>query len=119
MCFVGIFAHHLNGEDLARAVMVVLSGRYRLLFEWLMFGCRDGAAVNGVAMDRMSFFAPNLIDLICWSHSLAVMGKEFNKNFKLSFRVMRLWSHLLSRSSGASSCWRARSSSSCACPACP
>lgn len=74
---LAFFAHHLNADELARAAVDVLSTRYNIPFERWLFVCRDGAAVNGAALDRISIFARNLVDLVCWSHSLAIIGRQF------------------------------------------
>ena len=51
-------------------------------------GIRDGAAVNGAVIKQLLFFYTNIMDVICFSHTINNVGCHF---------VFRVWTHFVFR----------------------
>ena len=46
---------------------------------------RDGASVNGVAMDVVKIVYPKIMDVRCFSHTLDLVGDKFKTPLLASF----------------------------------
>ena len=70
---------------------------------------RDGAAVNGAALQSMKdVMYPKTIDLVCSAHMLDNVGKRFQT--PLLTELSQWWVSLFSRSPAARLAWRERTS---------
>ena len=68
----------LTGEQLAREVITTLSAELRLPERKVISATRDGASVNGAALNHVhTIMYPQMADTICSSHSLDNVGKRF------------------------------------------
>ena len=63
-----LLAKHMNGEEVAREVLSVLSIELGIQSSDLLAGIRDRAAVNNVAMRLISVMCPTVLDVGCFSH---------------------------------------------------
>ena len=43
----------------------------------LLAAIRDGASVNRAALRQLSFFYPNKMDIVCFSHTIHNVGDHF------------------------------------------
>ena len=100
-----VLAKSLNGAQLAGELAAVLSTTFQLKPEKLVAGIRDGAAVNRVAMEHIkTILYPNLLDVICMSHSLDNVGRHFNTPVLDEFLLW--WVSLFARSPASRIKWK-------------
>lgn len=60
---------------------------------------RDGAAVNGAALRQLKFFYADLLDVVCFSHTLDNVGSHFE--FQVLDSFTRFWIGFFSHSYNA------------------
>lgn len=102
-----VLAKSLSGAELAGELIAALSTTLQLKPEKLVAGIRDGAAVNKVAMQHVStIMYHNLLDVICMSHSLDLVGQHFDTPILAEF--LQWWVSLFSRSAAARLLWKGR-----------
>ena len=65
---------------------------------------RDGASVNEAALNRIAFIFPNVLNVVCFSHTLDNVGNHLAILTLLQFG--NLWIHLFSRSHQAKLAWQ-------------
>ena len=63
-----LLAKPMNGEEVAREVLSVLSIELGSQSSDLRVGIRDRASVNNVAMRLISVMYPTVLDVGCFSH---------------------------------------------------
>ena len=76
----------------------------------VLAGMRDGAAVNGTAIKQLLFFYPNIMDAICFSHTINNKGCHFV--FRVLDTFFRQWINLFAYSYNAKLLWKERTGKS-------
>ena len=72
----------------------------------LLAAIRDGASVNRASLRQLSFLYPNMMDIVCFSHTIDNVGDHFQ--FKVLDSFTRYWVRLFSRSQAARLLWKER-----------
>ena len=72
-----VFAKALKGDELAQRLMSCLAVDHKFGPNTIIGGMRDGASVNGAALRQQKFFYPNLMDIVCFSHTIDNVGDHF------------------------------------------
>ena len=88
---VKLYNKSLNAGDLAAAIHKELG--IKPLDCW-HYCSRDGAAVNGAAIDHLRFLYPLLVDLICLSHAINIIGSVFSVKCIIMYLCYDINSHL-------------------------
>ena len=65
----------------ARQLISTLSVTYGIESSFILAAMRDGASVNGVAMDVEKIVYPDIMDVRCFSHTLDLVGDKFKHQF--------------------------------------
>eukprot|EP00117_Sycon_ciliatum_P014514 scpid29673/ scgid14745/ len=87
----------MSGQQLARELITCLSVKFGLPSHNIVAAMRDGAAVNGAALRSVKeIMYPELMDIICSSHSLDNVGKRFQTPILTDFS--QWWISLFARS---------------------
>lgn len=102
-------AKAVNAADLAQVLNQCLAAQYQIEGERVMACMRDGVAVNGAAIRNLAVLYPNLLDVVCFSHTANNAGKHFD--FPILEEFGRLWISLFSHSAAAKLAWKARTGS--------
>ena len=71
---------------------------------------RDGASVNGPALCQLSFFYSELLDIVCFSHTIDNVGNHFE--FQVLDLFFRYWIAMFSHSYNAHLLWREKTGQS-------
>ena len=72
-----VLAKPLKGNELAQRLMTCIAVNHSFGLNMAFAGMRDGAAVNGAAIKQLLFFYPNIMDVICFSHTINNVGCHF------------------------------------------
>lgn len=108
---VEILAKPLKSPELAQRLMSSIAVNHNFCPSMLYATMRDGAAVNGAAIRQLSFFYPNIFDVVCFSHTIDNVGTNFR------FRVLDIffqhWKSLFALSFNAK-LWKERTGQSIA-----
>ena len=99
-----LLAKSVNGDELAREILTVLSTELGVASGKLLACMRDGASVNEKAMDTLSIMYPRVMNIVCFSHSLDLVGKKVVTP-KLD-KFMKHWFGIFQHSSKAKLLWR-------------
>ena len=75
----------MTGEEVARQLISTLSVTYGIESSFIVAAMRDGASVNGVAMDVVKIVYPDIMDVRCFSHTLDLVGDKFKTPILASF----------------------------------
>ena len=67
---------------------------------------KDGAAVNHAALEQVTFFFPELLDITCFSHTINNVGKHFE--FRVLDQFSQLWVSIFSHSAAVRLAWKTR-----------
>ena len=94
----------VNGEELARELISVLSVSLGIESHNLLVAMRDGASVNTAAMRIVAVMYPKLLDLRCVSHTLDIVGDKFKAPTLNQFMIF--WVSLFAHSAKAKALWR-------------
>ena len=97
---VEFLAKSVNGEEIARELVSVLSTTYSINSNRLVACMRDGAASNGVAVRTLTILYPKVVDIKCFSHTL---GEHFEIPILSEF--ISLWISVFSHSPKARMLW--------------
>ena len=97
-------AKSMNGEEVARELIHVLSTILGIQSHLVLAVMRDRASVNNAAMRIVSVVYPKLLDVGCFSHTLDHVGEKFNTPTLNTFST--LWLSLFSHSPKARALWR-------------
>ena len=101
----------VNANQLAQVLNQCLSVEYGVRGNSLLAAMRDGASVNQAALNIVSFIFPNMLNVVCFSHTLDNVGdhfeittlKEFGslwiRMFRNSCKAKLLWKDLTGRAS--------------------
>ena len=101
---IDICAKSVNSEQLARVLNECLSVEYGIKANSLLAAMRDGASVNQAALNRIAFIFPNLLNVVCFSHTLDNVGNHLLIPTLLQFG--NLWIRLFSHSHQAKLAWQ-------------
>ena len=99
-----IFAKSLNGEEVARELISVLSVSYGIPSYSLLAAMRDRASVNEVAIKTLKIVYPNLVSVGCFSHTTDHVGEKFCTPTLTEFIVS--WTSLFSHSPKGRMLWK-------------
>lgn len=105
-----VLAKSLKGEELAQRLMSCLAVDYKFGPGVLIGAMRDGAAVNGAALRQLKFFYAELLDVVCFSHTLDNVGSHFE--FQVLDSFTRFWIGFFSHSYNARLLWREKTGQS-------
>ena len=72
-----ILAKSMNAEELAQRLIQCLAVEYGTQPNHLLVAMRDGASVNEAGLCQVMFFFPNILNVICFSHTINNVGKHF------------------------------------------
>ena len=67
----------MNGEEVARELINVLSVNLGVQSHLLLGAMRDRGSVNNVAMRVVRIVYPSCLDICCFSHILDIVGEKF------------------------------------------
>ena len=99
-----VVAKALKAEELAQRLMSFVAVDHHFGPSMLLAAIRDGASVNGAALRQLSFFYPNMMDIVCFSHTIDNVGDHFQ--FRVLDSFIRYWASLFSRSHTARLLWK-------------
>ena len=102
----------LNGEELARQIISVLSVTLGIESGRLLAAIRDGASVNTAALRTVAIVYPYVLDICCISHTLDLVGEKFKATAISLF--FTLWVSLFAHSAKARALWKERTGRSMA-----
>ena len=74
---IQLLAKSLNGEEIARELINVVSITLGIGSNYLIAAMRDCASANNVAMRIPKVVYPNVLDVGCFSHTLDLVGNYF------------------------------------------
>ena len=78
-------AKTMTGEEVAHQLISTLSVTYGIESSFILPAMRDGASVNGVAMDVVKIVYPDIMDVHYFSHTLDLVGDKFKTPILASF----------------------------------
>ena len=67
----------VNANELGQVLNQCLSVEYGFRGNSLIAAMRDGASVNQAALNIVSFIFPNMLNVVCFSHTLDNVGNHF------------------------------------------
>ena len=105
-----VLAKPLKGNELAQSLTTCIAVNHNLGPNMVLAGMRDGAAVNGPAIKQLLFFYPNIMDVICFSHTINNVGCHFVLRVLDTF--FRHWVNLFVHSYNAKLIWKERTGKS-------
>ena len=101
---IQILQKSMTGEELARALINILSITFGIESHLILAAMRDGASVNNCAMQTVKVVYPQIIDIRCFSHTLDLVGDKFNAPVLTTF--ISYWISLFSHSPKTKSLWK-------------
>ena len=94
----------VNGEELARELISILSVTLGIESSKLIAVMHDRASVNGAAMRTVKVIYPDAVDIGCISHTLDIVGHKFKvPTLHLFFT---LWTSLFTHSPKVKALWK-------------
>ena len=75
----------LKVDELAHRLMSCLAVKHNFGPNTIIGGIRDGASVNGAALQQLEFFYSNLFDVVCFLHAIDNVGNHFKFRILDSF----------------------------------
>ena len=100
-----LLAKFVNGEELAREIISILSTQLQIQHHLLVASMRDRASVN-VAMQTVHVLYPKVFDIGCFSHTIDHVGEKFNSPVLKEFTFA--WISLFSRSPKNKLAWKSQ-----------
>ena len=100
----------LKGNELAQRLKPCIAVNHNFGPNMVLAGMRDGAAVNSTAIKQPLFFYPNIMDVICFSHTINNVGCHFM--FRVLDTFFRYWVNLFAHSYNAKLLWKERTAKS-------
>ena len=76
-CAIEVCSKSVNANQLAQVLNQCLSVEYGVRGNSLLAAMRDGASVNQAALNIVSFIFPNMVNVVCFSHTLDNVGNHF------------------------------------------
>ena len=101
-----VLAKSMNAEELAQRLIQCLAVEYGIQPNQLLAPMRDGASVNEAGLRQVMFFFPNILNVICFSHTIDNVGKHFK--FSVLDTFSRSWNTMFSLSPAAPLLWKTR-----------
>ena len=105
-----VLAKSLKGAELAQRLMSCLAVEHKFGPNMLIAGMRDGASVNGAALKQLKCFYPNLMDIVCFSHTIDNVGAHFV--FRILDSFTQYWVSLFAHSYNARLIWKEKTGQS-------
>ena len=102
----------VNGDELARLIISILSVSLGVESGRLLAVMRDGASVNAAALRTVAIVYPSLLDVCCISHTLDLVGDKFRVHTVSLF--FTLWVSLFAHSAKVRAKWKERTGRSMA-----
>ena len=99
-----MLAKSVNGEELARELVHVLSVKFSIGGGHLIASMRDRASVNNVAMRTLKVIYPEILDIGCFAHTIDRVGEHFKVPHVSEFFTS--WMAIFSHSSKAKILWK-------------
>ena len=100
----------LKGDELAQRLRSCLAVDHKFGPNMIIGGMRDGASVNGAALRQQKFFYPNLMDIVCFSHTIDNVGDHFE--FRILDSFTQYWISLFTQSYNARLLWKEKTDQS-------
>ena len=97
-------AKAVNAPELCQVINECVTGQYSIDGNLVLASMRDGASVNGAAVRGLSVLFPNMMDVVCFSHTLNNAGLRFH--FPTLDEFGQLWISLFSHSARAKLAWK-------------
>ncbi|PFX14310.1 DNA-directed primase/polymerase protein [Stylophora pistillata] len=106
---IQVCSKSVNANELAQVLNQCLSVEYGVRGNSLIAAMRDGASVNQAALNIVSFIFPNMLNVVCFSHTLDNVGNHFEiptlkefgsmwiRMFRNSCKAKLLWKDLTAR----------------------
>ena len=102
-----LLAKSVNGEELAREIIFILSTQLQIQHHLLVASMRDRASVNNVAMQTVCVLYPKVLDIGCFSHTIDHVGEKFNTPVQKSSLLPGFpFSHAVQKTSWPGNCKR-------------
>ena len=105
-----LLAKSVSGDELAREVLSVLSTELGVTSSKLLACMRDGASVNTKAMATLTVMYPKVMNIVCFSHALDLVGSKFSTPNLDKF--MKHWFMIFQHSPKAKLLWREKTGQS-------
>lgn len=70
-----------KAQDLAHVLNDSLSVDYQVCGNSLLATIKDGASVNQAALNHVKFVFPKMLSVVCFPHTLDVVGNHFKVFF--------------------------------------
>ena len=109
MC-LGILAKPMKGVELSQRLMSNTAVKHNFASDMVLAAMRDGASVNGATIRQVLFFYPNILDVVCFSHTIDNVGSQFD--FSILDLFFQYWVSLFAHSLNAKLLWRDRTGQS-------
>ena len=74
---IEVCSKSVNANQLAQVLNKCLSVEHGVRGNSLLAAMRDGASVNQAALNIVSFIFPNMVNVVCFSHTLDNVGNHF------------------------------------------
>ena len=106
---IEVCSKSVNANQLAQVLNQCLSVEYGVRGNSLLAAMRDGATVNQAALNIVSFIFQNMVNVVCFSHTLDNVGNHFEiptlkefgslwiRMFRNSCKAKLLWKDLTGR----------------------
>ena len=106
---INVCSKSVNANQLAQVLNQCLSVEYGVRGNSLLAAMQDGASVNQAALNIVSFISPNMVNVVCFSHTLDNVGNHFEiptlkefgslwiRMFRNSCKAKLLWKDLTGR----------------------
>ena len=101
-----LLAKSVNGEELAREIISILSTQLQIHHHLLVASMRDCASVNNVAMQTVRVLYSKVFDIGCFLHTIDHVGEKFNTPILKEFTSA--WISLFSRSPKNKLAWKSQ-----------
>ena len=73
---IDVCSKSVNADELARVLNEALCVEFGIRANSLLAAMRDGASVNQAALNRIQFFFPKMLNIVCFSHTLDNVGSH-------------------------------------------
>ena len=73
---IDVCSMSVNADELARVLKEALCVEFGIRANSLLAAMRDGASVNQAALNRIQFFFPKMLNIVCFSHTLDNVGSH-------------------------------------------
>ena len=71
---IDVCSKSVNADELARVLNEALCVEFGIRANSLLAAMRDGASVNQATLNRIQFFFPKMLNILCFSHTLDNVG---------------------------------------------